>query len=244
MNENWICYLLRFTLKPSKMSSLAKAVDLGKIDEKTKCLIFGYAHNAEKLFNDAIIAESIIIIIISFYYMFEYFDDKTHCILSEYKCKAVSSGMNKNVYGNVRIDSNETGIHEWKFNIGSMKYSGETIIGIVDTSVMHCGGMFTATGKGYAYGDGSLFIATPDAEDKQYRSRYDVIYDQPEFKIGDTVTMRFNLDTKTLYYHINDSDICVTTIKNIPVGNGIRYKLAVFLGYSDDWIKLISYNKW
>ena len=220
------------------MSSLTRAVDLSKIDEQTKCLVFGYVHATERLLDDVIIAESIIIIIISFYYMFEYFDNETDCILSESKCKAMSSGFSQNVYGNVGIDSNETGIHEWKFSIGSMKHLGETVIGIVQKSVTHCSDIFTSTGKGYGYGNGCHFIAwTP------HKCLIKII-GKRKFKIGDTVTMRYNLDTKSLNYYINDSDVCVTTIKNIHFGNGIRYKLAVFLRYGDDWIKLISYKRW
>ena len=113
----------------------------------------------------------------------EYFGD-TDCKLTSnnvnISCPAGSHFLN--AYGNICIDSTKLAVHQWIFKLGKMKFN-ETYIGIVETSVNKSQGIFTETGKGYAYGPGEVIIPISG------KIGYEFIDDKPVFKEGDMLIM-------------------------------------------------------
>ena len=147
--------------------------------------------------------------------------------------KIVCPDHSRNAYGNISIDSTKDAIHKWVFKIGKMK-NGYTSIGIVEASVNKSYGLFTNTGKGYAYrGDGYVAIPRPGKADHDY------IKGKPKYKKGDTITMIYTPSNKTLSYSIDDNPPSVI-IDNIKAGQNIRYKMATYLYQPQDSLELIS----
>ena len=209
------------------MSSSNRPIDLKAIDDKIVLLVNGFTHNVGKLMENTIIPEPIFLMILSFYYVCEFFKD-TDCILQNDDHKAISTGINLNAYGNVIIDSDSTKNHEWIFKIGYM-VDGETCIGIADSSYKKSNGLPATSDKAYAFGDGYTWEAGSLA-------------DAPRFEEGNTVTMVFNSANKSLHYKINDDNDSCVRINDIKPLNATGYRMAVFLGEAKDWIELISYK--
>ena len=82
-------------------------MNLEKIDDKIIFMIHGFVHRVEKSFNNATIPEPIILMILSFYYLADFFKD-TECILTNGDQKVISTGVNLNAYGNEIIDCNNS----------------------------------------------------------------------------------------------------------------------------------------
>ena len=142
------------------MSSSNRQIDLKAIDDKIVLLVHGFIHDVEKLLVNTIIPEPIFLVILSFYYVCEFFKD-TDCILQNDDQKAISTGINLNAYGNIIIDSDSTRNHEWIFKVGYM-VDGETCIGIADSSYKKSDGLPAVSGNSYAFGDGYTWKGTVD----------------------------------------------------------------------------------
>ena len=209
------------------------AIRFNDIPDDTKCVLSGYIRNMQK-YIDNDIPEVIMMIILSFYYIAEYFKD-TDCKGSENNTKIVSTGSNRNAYGNIHIDSTIPTVHHWKFKIGKVQYSGTYTIGIAEISVFKQRGIWMTTGKGYAY-DGTGTSRIPSV--KGYSFKWG---GTARFKEGDILEMVLDLKNKILIYQVNDNKSESTLINNIKTGIDIEYKLAVMLSTSGDWIQLISY---
>ena len=214
------------------MSSLQSV----NIDDNTRNLLKGYIRSTEKSM-DKMIPDEIMFIILSFYYLNEFFKDVcSECSLTENKTNIkVIAGCNKNAYGYIHIDSmNDNGVsHHWKFRLGSMEIDGETSIGIVQCDVMKFHGLYMAEGRGYGYcGEGYKMVPLQDDAD------YDMIIEKARFKPDDIVEMVLNLKKRSLLFMINNEES--VSIDNIKVGENIKYKMAVFLGCCGDWIQLMT----
>ena len=208
---------------------------LNDVPVDTQHVLNGFIRNIQKSI-DNIIPDEIMIVILSFYYLTEYFKD-TKCSLTEQNTKiTLKSGYNNNAYGNIHIDSiNHNGLcHHWIFKIGTIR--NKPIIGIVQVDVTKLIGIYMATGRGYGYyGAGRVLIP------RQAQNDYDFVYGKPKFEEGDTVEMVLNLKAKRLMFYINDDDTSSVAIDNIKVGDNIKYKMAAFLREHGNWMKLVKY---
>ena len=215
------------------------AIEMNEIPHDTKCLLAGYIREMERdVDND--IPEVIMMVILSFYYIAEYFKD-TNCDLSEDNTKVTggSDCCNRNAYGNIIINSiynGNYGIHHWQFKIGCLSRDN-IAIGITGSTTTPRNPIYTVRGKGYAYMSNGR-IWEPNSEGNSYKvtSR-----DKPTYKEGDVVEMTLNLDKKSLSFKVNENESC--SIEDIKVGRDIGYRMAGFLGCSVNWIQLISYHK-
>lgn len=224
-------------MTPSKNSSDIKQNN----DQDGISLVSGYVHNVQQSLDDNLIPEAIVLVILSFYYVGEFFKD-TQCTLQNNDQKVICNGINQNAYGNVIIDRNSTEciIHEWSFKIGPMKGSANsranigTNIGIAQVSVTRQTNIF-ATQQGYAFGGGNK--RKPGLMGTWGRQQV-----ESKFKEGDIVIMRFIMNENRLEYRINDEKkACVTFAKVIFV---TKFRMAVFLEGSGDWIELIAYKSY
>ena len=214
------------------VSQIMSEIQMNEIPDDTKYLLSGFIRRMEKEVNNDI-PEVIMMIILSFYYIAEYFKD-TDCELSEKNTKITSAGHNRNGYGNLIIDSTSNGCHQWQFKIGFIKFS--LMVGITESSINTTCPIYTVKGKGYGYHSrGKTCI--PKSKGTGYKS----IEKKPRFKEGDKVQMVLNLDKKSLSFKLNEGDTC--SIENIKIGQDIDYKLAVFMGDPGDSLQLISYHK-
>ena len=162
----------------------------------------------------------------------------TECKLSKGNTKVtLTEGHRKNAYGNISINSTSATIHYWKFKIGRISGSGaKPAVGIVETSVEKSIGIFMSDGRGYA-ADAKGYLLFPGKEG------YESTLGGLSFRKGDILNMSLDLTKKVLLYQLNDDDQRTKQIKNIKIGVGIRYKLAVFLGEKNDYIQLIAYHE-
>ena len=211
--------------------------ELKDVPDETQHLINGYIRDIKKSI-DNIIPDEIMFVILTFYYLTEYFKD-TKCSLTEQNTKiTLKSGYHNNAYGNIQIDSinHNDSCHYWIFKMGTMKNSIKAIIGIAEVDVKKLTPIYMVTGRGYGYfGAGKFLIPREDQKD------YDVVYGKPKFEAGDTVEMVLNLAAKRLSFHINDDNKTLVAIDNIKIGANIKYKMAVFLRRRRDWITLVKY---
>ena len=214
------------------------ASEMNEIPDNTKYLISGYIRKMEaEVEND--IPEVIMMIILSFYYIAEYFKD-TECDLSEDNTKILGGYLccNRNAYGNIIIDSmsnGDDGIYHWQFEIGCLT-TDTVAMGITESTSTPLNPIYTVNGKGYAYmSSGSLWKPNSTGDS------YNLTRNKPKYKEGDVVEMILNLDEKSLLFKVNNNESC--SIENIKTAEGIHYRMAGFLGCSVNWIRLISYQQ-
>ena len=168
----------------------------------------------------------------------------TKSMLSNDRSKITCKSFNETSYGNLTINSNDAAIHHWKLKIHKIKFkickiesNSSPIIGISESTLTHCGKIFTSTGKGYGLCcNGNIYSINSKDKKTYFHS-----FSKQQFKTNDIIRMKLDLYQQTLSFSINNQEWII--IDEIKISSNIKYKIAVFLGLKDDCIQLLSYHK-
>ena len=215
-------------------ASTLKNINIEEIDDHTKSLLDGFVRDVEKSMSH-IIPDSIVLIILSFYYISEYFkqfDDKLYEITNNNKTIKRYDGTSSNgsIYANFIISPHQN-IKQcvWKFKINK-KGSNYIYIGICATSSTHARDIFYYCEYGYCLQlDG-------------YKWHYDdpnPYCTEEKFKSGDIVSMILNVQTKTLEYAKNEKNL--GTALHVDFTD-LEYRMAVMMDVQGDEIELIDFK--
>ena len=217
--------------------SVFEKVNTDKIDPNTKNLVHGYARNIQKSM-DQIIPEAMIFIILSFYYLSEYFkefepDLYEHTINNRTIKSIKHDSTNGTVYGAVSVSlSDHIQKCIWKFKIitNRMNY---IYIGICSTYQTK-GIFYYSRGK-----ESNAYCLQLDGY-KWTDSDPDEYTVQP-FNEGDIISMELNLDLKHLIYAKNGNGLGIA-YNNINLDDNVTYKMAVIMRDKGDEIELTDFE--
>ena len=214
-------------------------------DKKSKLLVYGYIHNAEKILLPKrnpyyIITDLIVYLCINYFYIKEYFVRIGHQTMTNKARNVVkytgSSGSNS-CYGNIDIRYYENVIYKWKFKILQDECS-DIYIGIDSIQTGRTHGCFcedwTHNAPHYAIGGG--YKSSNDPKQK--------VESALELRKGDIIRMELSCKTKTLCYQSDAYDEITKTIifRNIILNDDIIYHMVVSLGGENDCVKLIQFE--
>ena len=215
-----------------QQTSMMSTKDLDKIDSKTKHLVHGFVREMNSILTQ-IIPEPIIYVILSFYFLgeyFEIFDPKYYKVTEENKTVTKTSNTGWSVpscYGKMLIDSDSGGVYEWVFRI----LTQNTCMDYGISSSYNLDKAFTRSSESSNYC--ARYAAHKVSKNKQeYWSGF-------HMSPGNCLKMKLDLNKRTLSYDV-DADPIGVAWENIDVGPDIKYRMAIFFLHSRCSIKLLS----
>eukprot|EP01084_Bolivina_argentea_P223726 378482_1 len=232
------------------------SLNLIHIDEKTKCLVYGYIRNQQKDLsldhnNNPFytIPELVIYKCVLYYYITDYFEiggiTGTIYSVKNYN-DTISHCTNRhcNFYGYVSIVSTSKAIHRWKFKINEQHTINNICIGIEEykqndkehnNRKLEKDYYFCLTDETINYG----YHDNAGVYSKGKRKIYGTTYGE-----GTVIEMKLDLHKTTLSFTQNNNDFGVA-YDNIQQQEGLVYKMAVLIAYSSQkrqTVTLLSYN--
>ena len=226
------------------MSTVIEWKDAKTIKNKHKFLVFGYIRNHFK--ND--IPESILFMILLFYYAKEYFDKiGSDTIVSNNKLTITKTGGHKHwdnsTYCANWIYSLSDTITKWLIRIDKnfCDIAPQFIFGIVSVdNVPDADFSEHNKGKYYVFGNNASYHSSHSAanvaKDKWYT-------DGTEFDIGDTIEITLDLKKRKFVGRVNKRMEENVVWSDIECGLDIKYKLAVGMHAVGNQITLLEYEQ-
>ena len=160
---------------------------------------------------------------------FEIIDHKYWKVSDDRKTITRTKGTpSASVYGKCIIPSDKGGIYDWKFKI--LKENTNMRFGISSQ---------WDTDSRLGYISSSNYCA--EHSGGKWSKMMNRSYDGFSFGNGDEVQMTLNLDNKKLLFSINGNSIGAA-YKNIDVGPGIKYRMAIHFRDTDTKAQLIEFQ--
>ena len=217
------------------MSSLIKQIELNKIDDETVYLVHGFIHYTEKSLN-IIIPEPIFLILMSFYYISEYFKvcGEGMKITDNFTVRASATG-DCTAFGATIIPSNNDNTYIWKVKInGIATFGGLICIGIVDNKC-------ELINDQYSTSDYDLYAVESGITSFKF-IRGDADYIKQPFKGGDIIKLILNMKKQTFtVMTMNDNDPGIT-YTNVKKASYLDYKLAVTMRRLETSVTILNFR--
>ena len=225
------------------MSSVKVDINwLKQIDDKIKCVIFGYIRNVQNIlpsnkpfYN---IPQLISYIILLYFYEYECFEiaGKDIKISSNGKIITKKSTFNLNLknttFGEYIIEwknNNDNIIYEWKIKLN--KIHRWDVIGFASNHTQNDNDYMSSKINPFY----CIFMGG-------FKLRLNKILEYSDvFKSGDIIKINFNLIQKKLIFY-KDTISNGIVFKNIQCNDGIKYKLAICLSKNESEIELIDFK--
>ena len=221
------------------------------IDQRTKFVVFGYIREYENKLSLYInISPGICYICLAYYFLGEYFEkagnqfiisnDKMTVTKKQESYKYEYSNWNNTAYGKLWINSTIPQIIKWKFKINELGcLSGICFCLVSKDNRCNENCMSRDSKKDYPNYGFCNKLLTIINDDEAIEEKSD---DAEKFEKNDIVLMIFNT-IKREFYCQNADQINLITIKNIKIGDNIRYKMAIQMYDSFNSVQLIYFNK-
>ena len=212
--------------------------NLNKVDEDTENLVRGFIRNIQESML-LIIPDPIIMIVLSFYYLGEYFKDFNKSIFGcvdkdcqILKCVSTNSPWSS-IYGNVIASSDKSEKYIWKLRFNKLN-SGQ--IGISSNYDVNERFFFNKKSYNYSFYSDGMKVSRYDYND--YCDKQGVV---TRYKQGDVITMILDCELKQLSFHKNDEDLGVA-FDNIGCGQDIKYKMAIYMYHKHEEVELLDFT--
>ena len=208
-------------------------INLNKVDKYTKHLLYGFTRNIQKDIC-LIIPDPIIVIILSFYYLPEYFKDFDKSIFqcintNDTQINTLSDNTSwSSIYGNIMISSDKQQKCIWKLRLN--EFSDVFMIGI--SSICDIDKRFFVNKNSYNY----CYYSKGYKGSKEKFETYGT-----KMGKGDIITMILDCKLKQISFHENDKNLGVAYDK-IECGEDIKYKMAIYAYYKNTEIELLEFG--
>ena len=221
------------------------------VDNSSKKLVSGYCRDtARKVKIDQIIPDLVLHICMLFYFQQEFIatigegdeeEDHNFEISEDKRTVGLIDGCWGTLYGNIIIDSLSQIICRWNIKIlrkqkeSRWNYASSLYIGLCgdvqsDTFLEYDFNLpyhsFCANGNGLMYSDSKL-----KANDERYT----------KWEENDMVGIKLDLKQRNVEYFVNDKSVGII-FKNVPIGENIKYRLAITMNQDGEKIQIDSFE--
>ena len=218
-------------------ASTISSINPNDIDDDTKYLLHGYIRNIQKSI-DNIIPDIIINVILSFYYISEYFhifEDKYYKIVKDNNqiIQCIKSHHDASIYGNILIDCDgNQQRYIWSFRINKKYPTNHFYIGISST--------YETMQRYYWNTLSSNYCLQLDGY--KWSKDHPQEYTKEKFENGDIVDMILDLNLRQLSFMKNGTINLKVAYKNIDIEPKIKYRMAIRMDNEDDELELIGFK--
>ena len=205
------------------MSSLIRDVDINEVDQDTLHLLHGFIREAQNLV-DPVIPDSILLIVLSFYHLSEYFAShgREMTMIDEFTVAGAPYG-DRSAYGAKIIPSNSEKIYIWEVKVNHIDSNGGLIcIGIVDNECDIIDDQFSTENF-------SLYVLESGGVGATHykftRVTSQILSERP-FKGGDILELTLDLKQRTFIIKVNGGDRGFV-FQEVRKAASLHYKLGV-----------------